>query len=61
MKGYATSPKAPRVESHHQIILCHVQDTRWGHLTLLQRCSRCILYPKPTVLDFFVDVSVQSI
>ena len=25
-----------------------IQDTRWGSLTPLQRCSRCFLRPKPT-------------
>ena len=43
-------PKAPAsLEPHHQIVKCHIQDTRWGGgLTPLQRCSRCILLPQPT-------------
>ena len=28
--------------------LMSYQDTRWGSLTPLQRCSRCILQPQPT-------------
>ena len=36
------------VEPHHQIVLCHKQDTRWKGFTPLQRCSRCILQPQPT-------------
>ena len=34
MKGYFAFPKAPAlVKIHHQIVLCHIQDTRcwwWG-------------------------------
>ena len=47
MKGYSTFPKAPALlEPHHQIASCHVKDTRCsGELTLLQRCSLCILQP----------------
>ena len=29
MKRYSKFPKSPRLESHHQIIKCHNQDTRW--------------------------------
>ena len=48
MKGCSAFPKAPAsLEPHHQIY-CHTQDTHWGGLTPLQRCSRCILQPQPT-------------
>ena len=31
MKGYSAFPKAPvLLEPHHQIVLCHNHDTRWG-------------------------------
>ena len=31
MKGYSAFPKAPALlERHHQIVYCHIQDTRWG-------------------------------
>ena len=31
MKGYFAFPKAPALlEPHHQIVYCHIQDTRWG-------------------------------
>ena len=31
MKEYSTFPKAPALlEPHHQIVQCHIQDTRWG-------------------------------
>ena len=45
MKEYSTFPKYLKLESCHQIVLCHIQDTRWGEsgLTVLQRCSQCIL------------------
>ena len=30
MKGYSTFSSALGLELHHLIILCHIQDTRWG-------------------------------
>ena len=27
MKGYSTFPKYSMLESYHQIVLCHIQDT----------------------------------
>ena len=27
--------------------LCHIQDSHWGRITPLRRCSRCILQPQP--------------
>ena len=31
MKEYSIFPKAPAVLGpHHQIVLCHIQDIRWG-------------------------------
>ena len=48
-KECSSFPKAPALlEPHHQIVQCDIQKTRWGSLTPLQRCSRCILQPKPT-------------
>ena len=35
------------LESHHQIVLRHIQDTRLGSVTPLQRCNQCILKLKP--------------
>ena len=50
MKGYSVFPKAPALlEHYHQIVKCHIKDTRWGWgLTPLQRCSRRILQPQLT-------------
>ena len=51
IKGYSAFPKAPALlETHHQIVYCHIQDTRWvgWGLTPLQRSSQCILQPQPT-------------
>ena len=31
-----------------EMVKCHLQDTRWGSLTPLHRCSQCILQPQPT-------------
>ena len=52
MKGYSTFPKFSRLQPRHQIILCHIQDTRvcGGVLPPIQRCNRCILQPQPTGL-----------
>ena len=41
------------LEPHYQIVSCHIEDTRWRSLTLLQRCSRCILQPQPTWRTIF--------
>ena len=49
MKGYSAFPKAPALlEPYHQIVYCHIQDTPWGGLTPLWRCSQCILQPQLT-------------
>ena len=49
MKEYSTYTKSPvLLESHHQIIECHIQDTRLASFTLLQGSSRCILLFHPT-------------
>ena len=49
IKGYPTLSKTPALlEPHHQIVLCHIQDTHWGSLTPLQRCSWCIWQPQLT-------------
>ena len=38
--------------------LGHIQDIRWRRvLTLLQRCSRCILQPQPTRLNIYQPLS----
>ena len=53
MNGYSTFLKTPELEPHHQRVLGHMPDTRWGGgLTPLQRCSRRILQPQPTGLTF---------
>ena len=43
LKRHSMFSKSPRLEPHHQIVRCHIQETRWGSLTPLQRLSRCIL------------------
>ena len=38
MKGYSAFPKAPALlEPHHQIVLCHIRDTRWREVLPLGR------------------------
>ena len=57
------------LESRHQIVLCQNQDTHQGSLTLLQKCSHCILLPQPTgprftgvsTLDCFVSKPGHSL
>ena len=60
MKGHSEFPKAPALlEPHHQIY-CHIQDTRWGSRTPLQRCSRFILQPQATgqnICWVFLDIN----
>ena len=49
MKGYSAFPTATAsLDSHRQIVSCHIQDTSQRCLTLLQRCSQCILQPRST-------------
>ena len=55
IKGYFVFPEAPALlEPHHQIVQCHIQNTRWKSLTTLQRCSQCILQPQLTGPSDFV-------
>ena len=37
MKGFSTFPKAQGFEPHHQIVLCHIQDTCCGWVLPLSR------------------------
>ena len=56
MKGYSTIFKSPAsLEPHHQIVLCHIQDTRLG-VTLLQICSWYILQPISEWATFNIEV-----
>ena len=51
IKNYFAFPNTPALlEPYHLIVLCHIQDTLWRSLTLLQRRSRCNLQPQPTGL-----------
>ena len=59
MKGCSTFSKAPALLKHYrQIVLCLIQDTRCGGITLLQRCSQCILHPQPTGQNFCIGSRV---
>ena len=45
MKGYSAFPKAPALlEPHHQIVYCHIQDTRWGVVLPLCREEVGVFY-----------------
>ena len=44
-KGYSAFPKAPALlEPHHQIVHCHIQDTRWGGVLPLCREAAGVFY-----------------
>ena len=61
MIGYSALLKAPTLlKLHHQIVLCHILDTRWESLIPLQRCNRCILHPQVTGLLSFSGFSVPA-
>ena len=65
MRGYSAFPKAPALlEPHHPIVSCHIQETHWGSLTPLKRCSWCILLLQPggptTVVVVIVVVVVAT-
>ena len=50
------------LEPHHQIFSCHMQNTRWGSLTILQRCSWCILQPQltgPKVVNVWINTDLR--
>ena len=45
MKGYSAFPKAPALlEPHHQIVYCHIQDTRLGGVLPLCREAVGVFY-----------------
>ena len=49
IKGCSAFPKVPALmDTHHEIVLCHIQDTRWEGLIPLQSSSRCNQQPQPT-------------
>ena len=44
-KGWSALPKAPAlVEPYHQIVLCHIPDTRWEWVLLLCREAVGVFY-----------------
>ena len=52
IKGYSTFSKLQHYWNLTIRLFCYNQDTRWGRLTSLQGCSRCILQPEPTGLIY---------
>ena len=54
-KGYSAFPKAPALlEPYHQIVYCHIQDTRWWGVLPLCRGAVSIFYsPHPSRLGNF--------
>ena len=53
------SPSLASLEPHHQILWCHILDTRWGGVTPLQKYSRDILQPQPTGQDVEMGILVE--
>ena len=48
MKEYSAFPKAPiLLESHHQIVWCHIQDTDYEGVLLLCRDAICLYNKAP--------------
>ena len=63
MKEYPAFLKIPALlEFPHQIVSCHIQQTRLEGLTPLQKCSRYILQPKPAgqLIDGFLTGTSPS-
>ena len=55
MKGYPAFPKVPAsLEPHHQIVQCHIQDTRWGGVLPLCRGAVGVFY-SPSQLDNWIQ------
>ena len=56
IKGYTAFPKAPALqEPHHQIVHCHVQDTRWGRGSYPSVEKQSVYSPAPV---YFTEFSV---
>ena len=52
IKGNSAFPKAPSLpESHHRIVLCHIQDTHWGVLPICR--DEVSVFYSPSQLSFF--------
>ena len=55
------------LKSDHQIAYCHIQVIHWESLTHVQRCSRCIMQPKPigppghSLGEFYSCTEMQSV
>ena len=60
MKGCSAFPKSPASqEPHHQIVLCHIQDTRYGVLPLCRGSDGVFYSPTQLGNDTFGCVSGQ--
>ena len=58
MKGYSAFPKAPALlEPHHQIVYCHIQDTRWGGGLPLCREAVSVFYSPSRLGKYEVELS----
>ena len=55
-KWYSAFSRFSGLKPPHQMVFCHMQDTRGGGPTPLQICSRCILQPQPSGLKDFYEV-----
>ena len=48
IKGQSTFLKATGLEPHHQIVLCHIQDTRWMVEFYRSAEMQSVYSPSPT-------------
>ena len=56
MKRYSAFPKAPAsLEPYHQIVLCHVQDSRWGRVFPLNRGAVGIFYSLIRLGNIYIE------
>ena len=61
MKMYPTFPRAPGLERHHQIVLCHIKDTRWKWSVLtLCRNALGLFYSSPLAADWAAIIIIIS-
>ena len=44
IKGYPTFPKYQRLEPHHQMVYCCIQDNPWWRILPLCRDVACVFY-----------------
>ena len=57
MKRYFIFSKTPRLETHNQIVSCHIQDTHWGKFLPLCRDAVSIFYSPSQVGSILFNIN----